>query len=134
MKLHVKLDKIIFSTVQRELSARMSILMILLEEGKNEKCPGFGVLKVTKTGLFVQQYFPPCPLSQKMTSLCAHFEEADGELGPVPLCKWTPLRKKISGSLPFKNKYKITIVHIIINNDHFQNTLQLQTAMKPSSN
>lgn len=54
MKLHMKVDKNIFSTVQRELSARVSILMILLEEDKNEKCPGFGVLKVTITGLFVQ--------------------------------------------------------------------------------
>jgi len=54
MTLHVKVDKNIFSTVQRELSAKMSVLMILPGEVKNEKCLGFGVHKVTVARLSVQ--------------------------------------------------------------------------------
>lgn len=44
--------------------------------------------KVTITGLFAQQHFALCPLSQQMTSLRAHLEEADGDLGLVPLCTY----------------------------------------------
>lgn len=65
----MKMDKNNFLTFRRKMSLRVPVLMILLEQGNNEKCTRFGVLKVTITRLFVQQYFSMCPLSQQLASL-----------------------------------------------------------------
>lgn len=75
--------------------------------------------EVTVTGLFVQQHFILCPLSQQMTSLRAHVEEADGDL-----CLFVHVRMKVAVSSHFEKRRWIK----------YSATLQLQNIMRPSNN